>query len=424
VAFHSDSLKQRRRRVTRDQSQPSAPTPPRNASSRKKKTRGARKQAGKGLYSCGARRSHQLRTTDLIPKRLRTVVLASLALLVFAGALNAGHWMAPNLKASFGEPLARILDLGDNRCLARSYSGLLLFVCGLASLQIFLLRMHRRDDYRGKYRVWIWIATACFAGGLVATSTLFDFVRGCLFYDAVSTTRFLPWALLIKLTIAGLIAGRVIAEIRHSRMALGGMILLALLCAAGIVLPHFPEWRKAAGRYVPALGMNLVLVATSTLLVSLAGFARFVFLEANGMLRRKQRPAIDAEEESRSAAKANKSITKSKAGGADEADGESETESLEVKKVAQTPVQAVNKASAPAPAKPAAAAPSGSRPASGPLSEKIPPKPEPQRPVAKPEVRNNNVSPSEREFELPDDEEDGLSKAERRRLRKQKRRAA
>lgn len=428
MAIHSDSLKQRRRRVTRDQSLPSARTQTRPVSKKAKSTPATRKHGGKGLYASGARRNHQLRTTDLIPKRPGTVVLVSLFLLSLVGLLNAGHFFAPGLRSALGEPFARILDLGHSRSLANSYAGLVLFLACLASLQIYFLRMHRRDDYRGKYRIWIWIAGSCLVGGLVATSALFDLVRSYLFYDAGSAGHVVPWALLIKLAIAGLVAGRVIAEIRHSRLALGGIILLSLVCAIGIVLAHFPVWQSAAGDYVPALGTNLLLVASSILLVSLAGFARFVYLEANGMLRRKKKIAPEAGSADVAPAKTLRSKAKSKTDKEDTSEVGSESDIGSAK---PTPVTAARDATSkpvPVPAKPAAPTPVSSRPAGGPLSGKIPSRGEPPRPPAKPDVRNSNPAPSKNDFELPDEDDDkdtkGLSKAERRRLRKLKRRAA
>ncbi len=418
--------------MTRDQSLPSARTQTRPVSKKAKSTPATRKHGGKGLYASGARRNHQLRTTDLIPKRPGTVVLVSLFLLSLVGLLNAGHFFAPGLKPALGEPFARILDLGHNRSLANSYAGLVLFLSCLASLQIYFLRMHRRDDYRGKYRVWIWIAVSCLAGGLVATSALFDLVRSYLFYDAGSAGHIMPWALLIKLAIAGLVAGRVIAEIRHSRLALGGIILLSLVCAIGIVLAHFPAWRSAARDYVPALGTNLLLVACSILLVSLAGFARFVYLEANGMLRRKKKIAPEAGSADIAPAKTLRSVAKSKTEREREDTSEvgSESNIGNVKRTPVTPVRDATHKPVPVPAKPAAPTPVSSRPAGGPLSGKIPSRGEPPRPPAKPDVRNNNLAPSKNDRELPDEDGDedenekGLSKAERRRLRKLKRRAA
>ena len=52
------------------------------------------------------------------------------------------------------------IDAGAAGNLAAWFSSCLLLMAAACSLQIYNLRRHKIDDYRGRYRIWVWAAIA------------------------------------------------------------------------------------------------------------------------------------------------------------------------------------------------------------------------------------------------------------------------
>ncbi len=280
-SMHSQSLRQRRRRVALDQNQSSAV--PRSESGAPSTPRREQPSEGARPYSEGARRSRQLKTTDLIPKRWWALAGLLVVLAIVIAVLNVMHFHAPALAESIGQQGVAALSLDGRHGIGAWYCNFMLILTSCVSLQLFLLRQHRRDDYRGAYRVWLWGAGICLLASVVTVSNVPNLI-GNLCATVTGSPGNSVWIIVLKLAALSLLIVRGIVEVRHSRVALVGLIMV--FCAYGLAtLVHdVPEYQSNASGVVQAAEGNLLLAGCTILFFSVIAYARFVYLQANGLI--------------------------------------------------------------------------------------------------------------------------------------------
>jgi len=128
-------------------------------------------------YSPEALPEHQPSLATLLPTGLGGFSLAALGLLtLLAAAVGVGVWEmvarrpvfsagSPRFAATLGV-LRQCLDLRTFLSIGGWLAQLCLISAAATALIVRLMRRHRRDDYRGRYRAWGWLAglfmlTAC-----------------------------------------------------------------------------------------------------------------------------------------------------------------------------------------------------------------------------------------------------------------------
>lgn len=237
-------------------------------------------------YSISARRRHLAKTTDLIPKRAIAVTLLVLALVVGVGVINLLYFYSGQMVEVLGERAREVFSFTEQGSLAQWFSTTLLMLGGMASLQVYALRRHRSDDYVGAYKLWFWIALLLLFASLnsaVGLHQLAVHAAGTLIGSQMAPGG---WGF-VGLTIAGilLVATRMIVEVRQSRVATAGVVLVSLaFCSATLI--HIPEIKSPLGSAVePAYG-NLLVVGNAILLLTVFLYARFVYFRAQGILAR------------------------------------------------------------------------------------------------------------------------------------------
>lgn len=285
MSMQSHSLRQRRRRVTLDQQQ--AASSPVVESARGSTVDDTAGSAGNApSYSEGARRRHQLKTTDLIPRHWAAVSVLAILLLAVVALLNLPGTWADQLETVAGAEGLQVLVLEADRGIGSWYCNFLLLLTCCVSLQLFLLRQHRRDDYRGSYRIWLWFAGFCLLASM-ATVTDIPVLLGNLWTRLTGSAGGVGWLIAAKLVGLMLLVFRGIVEVRHSRLALCGLVLVFFAYGLAALIHDVPEYQSLAGRYVQSAEQNLLLVGSSLLLLTVIGYARYVYLEANNLIERK-----------------------------------------------------------------------------------------------------------------------------------------
>lgn len=385
-------------------------------------------------YAPAVLEERQLRTTDFIPRRPALVTIAILTLLTVVAAVETLHIVVATSPLSDPAGMLSALNLTARGNVGHWLSSLVLGASAACAMAIFSVRVHRVDDYRGRYRVWLWTAGALLLASIDSTAGL----RDCFAYAMQSLVGWPPegsgqlWWLMVYTAIAGTLAARLSIEmwpslVSFSSLAIASLIYIAAALAAVGVYP-------ASGPLLDSvIGSSLSMLAHATLLSTLLLFARHVCLDAEGRLmvsvqkekkpRAKRKPkltVVDGEEKAET-----KKPSRRAAASADEDDDADEKPAAEVKKPAAT--QPAAKPSAPLPgAKPAAAG-------SGPLSGlKFGASATPAKPAA---ISNAAASAASQDDDDEDDDADdedgdrGMSRAERKRLKKlarrdQQRRAA
>ena len=208
-----------------------------------------------------------------------------MALLLAILALNGLQYSVPSIEATIGPAVTSTFSLESPRGLNAWYCNFLLLLSGAASFQIYSLRQHRRDDYRGTYRVWLWFSALFVLSSVALVTPISDVVYQAFLRLAApeGPSPILP-AVVLFMALAVLV-GRGYFEIRRSRLAVCSLSI-AFLCYAGILLlQHWPALATSVSEGIPVTQGNLLLIAASSLLFGTLGFARYVYLEANGLIR-------------------------------------------------------------------------------------------------------------------------------------------
>ena len=278
----------RRRRLLVDSNSLVGETGETQAKSKKRSTNEAADQTDvRKAYAVGAKRRHQRKVTDLIPKRRLAYSFAVVAFGVLLAGVNLLAFFAPSWHAIIGRQGLEALAMTGASSLATYLSAIFFAVAAVLCLQVYALRQHRCDDYEGTYRVWGWLAPAFAIASLGSVMPLTAICQ--TIFTAVSGRGFsvswLPMA--IGVGFASLFLIRYLMEVRYSygTVALAGLAWLGI-CTSWIS----PEILKALSPGVDrslvndlALGNGVLVAAAASLLANLT-YARFVFLRSNGFI--------------------------------------------------------------------------------------------------------------------------------------------
>ena len=308
--MHSKTIRQRRRRVTLEQTQAAqeeldaaddgeSPKP-----RTKRRSSADKKKAVARPYTHGARRSKQFKTTDLIPKRIWS--MAALIALLFSAiaGLNLLHLNSPDWINVIGSEGVAAFSLDSGRGIGVWYSNFLLLMTSCVSLQLYLLRQHRRDDYKGSYRIWMWLAMIFLMASAASVTGISSICRN-LFTHFISTESVgsgLFWVFLIKLVCLAMLIVRGLIEVRYSRLAVVGLLVVLLAYGTASLVHEVPDVQVQSKKFIHAALGNCLLLGCTSLFIAVLGFARFVYLDANGLI--KSKPAEDSSRPERKTAKA------------------------------------------------------------------------------------------------------------------------
>ena len=237
-------------------------------------------------YSFGANRRCQPKTTDLIPKRVCSYLLVVLGLLAVLWLITFLAGQSIQWSTYLGDSGTRLLSIRGQGSLASWFSSFLLIITGMASLQIYALRKHRCDDYRGAYRLWGWMAVILIMASINFVSDLTGVLgelASQMFVGEYANRAWIPLAL--KLVALTVLTVRGIYEVRAS---LGSLVLVIFVWSAYVaaIVLQYPATTEALADLGPntMLG-NCLLFGTAGLFLAHLTYARFVFLDAHGLIK-------------------------------------------------------------------------------------------------------------------------------------------
>ena len=290
----SGQLDERRRRVLRDELAQPAQTETADATP----TGGGSAKGPVRAYAAEVLSERQLRVIDLLPVRPLWVAVSILLAVTAVAAILCVHIHARTIdlgrNATEGIPYGAFLaalDASQRGSLAAWLASVVLAGGAAASLVTFGIRLHRVDDYRGRYRVWLWTAAALVFASLDAATGMHDAIGLGLATLAGQTTTggSLVSAVAISwLTLYGLVFGtlaiRLAIEVWCSLPAIAVLAVAGLLyLLAGLgVLELLPASGPLVGSVVQT---GLTLLAHVLLVWSVALYARHVVLDATGRLK-------------------------------------------------------------------------------------------------------------------------------------------
>ncbi|HZZ29209.1 MAG TPA: hypothetical protein VFE46_14520 [Pirellulales bacterium] len=287
MSLFGSSRDDRRRRNLAEESAGESIAPPAAASS-KPAARGER-------YTAAARRENHRHTTDFIPRHWAKLALSFVAALAAVGGLLFGYIKfggEQNAEGATALGLAQLFDAASGSSLAGWLSSLLFGFSAAGSVLIYSIRRHKLDDYRGRYRLWLWCAIAWLVMSIDATANLHT-------PFALAMARATGWSMLAGSAIwwigiwggiVGILALRLLLEVRESRLATLGFTLVFSLWAAALATDYgWLHLGQSQQLSAPLMAIGGRLVGQVTLFFTIALYARHVLLDAEGLLSVRQR---------------------------------------------------------------------------------------------------------------------------------------
>jgi hypothetical protein len=232
-------------------------------------------------YGAGANIENHPQVTDYVPRRYRMMgsILAGGIALGLVGETVAHH--AEALSATFGTTAALLTDILSNRLICWT-SAMALIVAAAFARIIYLLKRHRLDDLRGRYRVWrtgSLLAVAMSACCVTGAHTLL----GSAMAHLTGWNNSIAWWLVPSAVIGAWVLGRLILDAAECRTALAMFVVASLsfaaaaACSAGWSLVEAPMWADTLTRSLPVAGCLAILAGTLFT-------ARYVVLDVQGLI--------------------------------------------------------------------------------------------------------------------------------------------
>jgi hypothetical protein len=240
--------------------------------------------------------------TDFVPRRYRTILLV-----VFVGTICAA---VAELLVQYADQLAEVLPAVSQAQITDMLAGrfatwcsavLLLLIAAYARV-IFMLRRHRVDDYRGRYRIWriaTWTAVGLSMNAVVGLhEPLARIVASWTGWNLLANQS--GWWLLGAMLFGGWIMIRLVIDVASCRSALVVMVL-AMGCYLAAGVDSAGWWSQQwLGAWSGLMVRSLPFSGNLLLLAALMFYARYVVLDVQGLVQvtkrssSQQHPAVAA----------------------------------------------------------------------------------------------------------------------------------
>lgn len=243
---------------------------------------------GPGSEPCGypsATMQEQPRITDFIPRRKLTLCLLVAANVLIIAGLGALYLWGTGWAGLTTDGQIAAFDLDREGSLAAWYSSLLLLLAATTALVVYSVRRHRLDDYHGGYRVWLW---AALCGLVLATDESASLHEGFKELMTHLTGRRLYgdgslWWIGAYAAVLGVVGLRLFLDVRESRPARVALVLTAACWAAAVVLQLETVVPLPVIQQV-LLEEGAEMLGNLMLLLGTTLYARHIILQAEGVL--------------------------------------------------------------------------------------------------------------------------------------------
>ena len=150
---------------------------------------------------------------------------------------------------------------------------------------VYTIRRHRTDDYRGRYRIWLWAVLCCFLAATDVAADLHESFRQimirltktCIWGDGTI------WWIIPCVLVFGVLGSRLVLDMRPCRLSIAAFLLAAACYLVGasmeLGLASIDEAVRAA-----MFKAGAAMFGHLMLLMSMALNARYVILDAEGLL--------------------------------------------------------------------------------------------------------------------------------------------
>jgi|YNPBryunderm2012_1023409.scaffolds.fasta_scaffold03286_4 hypothetical protein len=252
----------------------------------RKRSRRKRPLLGSPHYGDGAFLEHIPRLTDLIP---RPIWPYGLALLVGLGIIGGLEWLyadlRPRLTPWTTPGTLETFDLQSKGALAVWFSSTTFLLASGVALIVYLVRRYRRDDYQGRYRIWLW-AAGCW--GLMSLDNTANLHEGFQEMMVVLTGQRLGgdgslWWVAACFFLLGGVGVRLLADMRECLLSCTVLVAAGLSYAAAVAVRL--QWVPLpTDMQAVMVHQGAAMLGDWLLLLAMALHARHVILDAEGRL--------------------------------------------------------------------------------------------------------------------------------------------
>lgn len=244
-------------------------------------------------YQESARSEQQPKFLDFVPLRAGVIFVIFILQLNALATLQSLHWAFFEASARMDRDWLAFFNMGRDGSLASWLIAVWFLVAAALCGVLFSIRRHRRDDFQGRYRVWAWLGAFLVAASACAVSGFDGFageVVRRLAPDMGLLGRVqwsgLQWSVALVALLAVVVSARMWFEFRESRAAtcLVGLTLVVFAMAGAYRL----EWIPNGPFEVRWLSVSLGTLGATLLVASCLVFCRFVILDAHGEIERRQ----------------------------------------------------------------------------------------------------------------------------------------
>lgn len=236
-------------------------------------------------YSDAAGVENHPQVTDFVPRRYRTIVTLLLIGLGTTGGLAALDYFSSTIGQACCVRSVAALEMTAPGSLASWACAVVLLLASAICLLIYSIRRHRIDDFRGRYRVWFLASIACLTMSANSVTGLHEVVADLL-------THVTGWSALREgaawwLLVPGLpIAWVMLRSLYDTRECRFGAALLGVgLTSYAAALCVFLGLCPITDSHLASLTAGTALMAGHWLvLASVVSYARFVVLDAQGLI--------------------------------------------------------------------------------------------------------------------------------------------
>ena len=232
----------------------------------------------KAHYAQAALPQNQRPITDLIPMRWPVIaLLVLLGLLAITSVEVAQHSLPQVLAENIGQVAAGRLAAW----LASTFA----LLAAVMAVLVYAVRRHQVDDYKGRYRIWLW--AAALATFLAANAVVgFDELGRVLLMQATGWTgpaNGVVWAIAPLTCVVGMMGVRLLLDMRESRLATGVLVAAGVLAMASIVMQHGGV-TVAEEQIAIMIQSGLSMTGFFLLLTSMSLHGRYLLRDAQGLV--------------------------------------------------------------------------------------------------------------------------------------------
>jgi hypothetical protein len=246
----------------------------------RKKPIHARSASNVRMYSEQALLSNQPRLTDLIPLSRWAYVAM---LLVGVGVIYLLQLGARQASIESNSLPLELFALNGPGTLASWVSSVLLLVLCVGSIQVYLIRRFKADDYKGRYKIWLWVAAIAAVLSFEQATGAHRLLQSVV--DRVATAapwnQAALWWMMIVSVVATYVGIRLFFELSGNMGSFALFVLTAM--GYGMVVCSRLESVLGASYLTSAEGQSVSLLGANLLMTTVVWiYARTVYLSAQG----------------------------------------------------------------------------------------------------------------------------------------------